>query len=43
MKRMSNIYGHGMVVHVKFHQGVIGFRGVIALCLYLNDFFHPQP
>ena len=31
------IYEH-VVMHVKFHQGVISYRGVIALCLNFNDF-----
>ena len=27
------IYDHGVVMHVKFHQGVIRYRGVITLLL----------
>ena len=30
---MLNIYDHGVVIHVMFHQGVIKYRGVIVLRL----------
>ena len=31
MKLILNIYDHVVVMHVKFHEGVICYRGVIAL------------
>ena len=31
MKLILNIYYHDVVMHVKFHEGVISYRGVIAL------------
>ena len=31
MKLILNINDHDMAMHVKFHQGVISYRGVIAL------------
>ena len=31
MKHKLNIYDHGLVMLVKFHQCVISYRGVIAL------------
>ena len=31
MKLLLNIYDHGEVMLVKFHQGVISYRGVIAI------------
>ena len=33
MKLILNMYDHGVVMHVTFHQGVIHYRGVIAICL----------
>ena len=29
----SEIYGPGVVMHVKFHHGGISYRGVVALWL----------
>ena len=31
IKLILNIYDHSVVIHVKFHQCVIRYRGVIAL------------
>ena len=31
MKLIWNIYEHVVVMHVEFHQGVISYRGVIAI------------
>ena len=31
MKLILNVYDHGVVMHVKFHQGVISYTGAIAL------------
>ena len=39
MKLILNIFDHGVVMHVKFHQGGISFKGVIAFdCQNFNDF-----
>ena len=32
MKLILNMYDHDVVMHMKFHQGGISHRGVIALC-----------
>ena len=40
----SEIYGPGVVMHVKFHHGGISYRGVVALWLSkFQWFFRPQP
>ena len=31
MKLILNIFDYGVVMHMGFHQGVISYRGVIAL------------
>ena len=31
MKLLLNIYDVDVVMHVKFHKGVISYRGVIAI------------
>ena len=44
MKFLLNIYDHGVVMLVKFHQGVIPLEeGLSFNCLHFNDFFHLQP
>ena len=44
MKLILNIYDYGVFTHVKFQQGVVGYRGIITFdCQNFNDFFLPQP
>ena len=31
MKLILNIFDHDVVMHMAFHQGVISYRGVIAI------------
>ena len=38
MKLILNIYDYGVVMHVRFHQGVICYGELLPF-----DFFHPQP
>ena len=43
MKPLLDIYDYGVVMQLKFRQGVIGYRGVIPFdCLHFNDIFYPQ-